>query len=1677
MFKVECLGCQAPYQVDERRVPEKGLKMRCPKCGTTFKVEPPAQGQSPSQVPAPEQEAPRTAAPPSPFTSGGLDPAKLAKPPGARDSLARTMIGVSSAEMEQLAKEAPGAAKPKAFRIPRPNQGAPERDPAPPRAPAPPAPPASADLELDLPATPARARSLGLTAAGGYDDAALPEVVRSAKSTGAPAPGEVQHVMPSAAPAPDAAWSSGDDANDAAVDSKESTVRLHLSDLPMPVVAAALGVDEPARPAPEKQRAAPARPSAASEPASPPLELDLQDDLPIVASPQKRPPPRRHRAPQPEAPAVEDKAALPAWPEELDVGLPAVVAPLPRPPERAPRPPSRQKSPDFDELDLPATAPRDLPIAGLPMARSSRSDAAPATPKDPGLSIDLPSVPRGRPAPRSLSDADLPAVGRGPSAFEPPNPGRAFPGSDLPSVGGARAPVDFPALGRAQPTTPDLPAAFRAPTKVDLAAPQRALDSVGLPAPGRARPEPIQARPAPIPSDLPDVLGGGPATPPNALTSELIALPDVLTAGLPEVVSPGLPRGAKAHDDLPDVLGGYAVGSAAGLPAVHGGGLPQLADTGLPDVLGGYAEGSAAGLPAVHGGGLPQLADTGLPDVLGVGLPEVHGTGLPDVLASGLPEVHGTGLPDVLASGLPVVSSAALPQARAPGASGFGRVDLPLPRPAELPETRGRIGFDEVDLPGVGESLPSVSEHWGSANLPTVGETLPTAKGSFDEAGTAFDAFGDPTEGDPFTGSEADFGVPDGDDPFAAPIAPARGEFPPHEGEGAPGAGSGYGEVDIGGAETDDSALETADDMEFQAIPQRGSAAPARAAVSASVHAESSDAEATGSTLELGPERKAPKARTRRTIAAVAVALGVVAGGALALKPAIGPFGIHFVMDLLERGEHERLLAKLVSEAREAAARDTLAASQGSLRAFEKSRVEAPRFGPLSARSAFEHYAIALRHGPLPNLEATAKVALDQVDPDADDLSARLARAAQAAAARATDAKSLLSALGADPDARALLGELSLRESDWAGAARAWGELRKSEPKSARAAFGLARAQLGLGKLSEALAEAREVLAIEPEHVGAPILMLEAERAQLGAADAKGSQRAATDELVAAVTRALPNASPGETALAHCVLGELHASQGRAGPAQQEFEAALVVDRALPRALIGLGEVLHQAGRESEALARFEAAAHVEPKNLRAQLGIAKSQIQLAHLPEAKTVLARLTESNKEHPEVIYWTGKSEQALGNNDAALAAYRASINAAKGKPEAVEAYLALARLQADLGQLALARDTLNEARGKLPPNGPLHKALGEIAMSRADYAGAYEHFQRALELDSGDTRARFLGAVALTRLGRFEEALTAFQTVGQTDKDFPGLAVERGRLFEESGRNAEALAEFEAALKATPDDPEVQIRAGCSRVVAGQALAAQQVLEVAAKARPRSAEANFCLGRALFDQNRLTDAMQRLERAVSVDGTRAVYHQFRGWVAIEMGRQGDAQQALDKALELDKGLADAYWLRGRLRLKQGAARDAILDLEHARQLKPSRYDAIADLAVAYADTGRLQKALDSWEEAIAKEADNSTWHFRYGKLLSASGNGQMAAAHLKRAIALVTESAQTPLPSGVKPTAPPWLWQAHYLLARELGAVPASIPHWQAYLHLSARDDPYRPEAERALRGLGQPWVQR
>src|SRR6187402_352093 len=90
MFKVECPGCKAPYQVDERRVPASGLKMRCPKCGSSFQVDPPPSDPRDTS-PAPALGAALGFGEPS-----GSDTPLTAPPlPRKKPAMKGTMIGVA----------------------------------------------------------------------------------------------------------------------------------------------------------------------------------------------------------------------------------------------------------------------------------------------------------------------------------------------------------------------------------------------------------------------------------------------------------------------------------------------------------------------------------------------------------------------------------------------------------------------------------------------------------------------------------------------------------------------------------------------------------------------------------------------------------------------------------------------------------------------------------------------------------------------------------------------------------------------------------------------------------------------------------------------------------------------------------------------------------------------------------------------------------------------------------------------------------------------------------------------------------------------------------------------------------------------------------------------------------------------------------------------------------------------------------------------------------------------------------------------------------------------------------------------------------------------------------------------------------------------------------------------
>jgi tetratricopeptide (TPR) repeat protein len=872
------------------------------------------------------------------------------------------------------------------------------------------------------------------------------------------------------------------------------------------------------------------------------------------------------------------------------------------------------------------------------------------------------------------------------------------------------------------------------------------------------------------------------------------------------------------------------------------------------------------------------------------------------------------------------------------------------------------------------------------------------------------------------------------------------------------GGGTNYGEVNLEAPAAAAAPLAAEDDMEFGAIPQEAGrvdgAGTAAANAPIAVHAP------LAAPL---PQAEAPR-RGRRVLRLLlgALVIVVLGGGALALVPAIGPFGWYWVSDRLKATEYQQLIAETVRHSREALAKDSYTEARRALDSIEQARSGAKRVKGLAAYAAFVGHLRELRFGAEPEVRARAQVLLDELSEAKDVPHLELAQAGRAAVSgQLARARQQLTSLAArDPrniDVLVLRGELELRAREPKAALEAWTAARAIE-NSPRTTFGLARAHHAAGALDLAEKEAQAALAMNQDHAGARILL-----ARIGgpARDKEGQSVYMLEQIFKGGLKA----SPEEIVNAQTLLGDIHLSRSRVTHAESAYAEALKINPKAARALTGLGDTMYRAGRYSEALARFEAAVQADPDDLMAMVGVAKTKLALERLQDSRSMLEKLRQTHPKSMLVNYWHGQVLEALGNRKDAEQSYRAAVREGGKDPDVVIGYVALALLLNQQGRTKEAQQALDEASAKLPSSPAIHKALGELALSQGRYSAAVEQFKSALALDSDDIGAKFKLGSALRRDQKFEDAVKVFDDVAAIDRDYPGLALERGLLYESSGRTDEALKAYEAALAKAPNDPDLMLRVGCGKVAAGRSQQAEQLLRKVLVLRPNSAETNHCLGRALLVEGKnLAEALRMFERSIDLDPHRAEYWLYLGWAANEAGRVGKAEDSLKKALDLDQGLGDAYWQRGVLRARQGAVKDAIHDLTKALELRPSRHEAHAALAEAYYGLGREQEALSEWQKAIVAQPDNATWRFRYGKLLAANNRDDAARVELSKALELVEQLDPRPR----------WVWEAHHLLARALGARPEAAKHWKAFLSLGPHDSAYRDEAKQALKRLGQPW---
>jgi tetratricopeptide (TPR) repeat protein len=348
------------------------------------------------------------------------------------------------------------------------------------------------------------------------------------------------------------------------------------------------------------------------------------------------------------------------------------------------------------------------------------------------------------------------------------------------------------------------------------------------------------------------------------------------------------------------------------------------------------------------------------------------------------------------------------------------------------------------------------------------------------------------------------------------------------------------------------------------------------------------------------------------------------------------------------------------------------------------------------------------------------------------------------------------------------------------------------------------------------------------------------------------------------------------------------------------------------------------------------------------ELTRAEAAIEKQNYAAAETLLHKLVE--RDPASYVGWfdLGFVENALGNVDASIAAYRKSVAAkpevfesnlnlglqlAKtSQPDAAEFLRAATRLKptshVEEGQyrawLALghtlekskpeqALDAYQRAAALQPKEAEPHFSAGILFEQQNKYGEAEQEYKQALALDSKSQDAVMGLANIYMRGRRFPEAEDYLRKLmGQTPNSAP-VEIQLGRVLAAESKNEEAIAALQAGIKLAPGDEAARRDLADLYTSAGKNDLAEPEYLALVAAHPNDAELHRRLGQTLLREKKTKEAQQEFLTAVKLKPDLGEAYGDLAFAAGENGNYELAIRALGARSKLLPENAVTYFLR--------------------------------------------------------------------------------------------------------------------------------------------------------------------
>lgn len=373
------------------------------------------------------------------------------------------------------------------------------------------------------------------------------------------------------------------------------------------------------------------------------------------------------------------------------------------------------------------------------------------------------------------------------------------------------------------------------------------------------------------------------------------------------------------------------------------------------------------------------------------------------------------------------------------------------------------------------------------------------------------------------------------------------------------------------------------------------------------------------------------------------------------------------------------------------------------------------------------------------------------------------------------------------------------------------------------------------------------------------------------------------------------------------------------------------------------------------------------------------------------------------------------------------FKAAIQA---DANAVEAYIGLSMLELSRNQAKQAMEYAVKATEKGARNPQAWLMLAESKRASNDVNGAVDAFSHVIQIQPSNIKALIGRATSYVSLNKNTEARADLEVIKKVPgaKDLPIVLYTDGLIDFQAGKNDEAKEKLTKASSIAPEHLQTSFLLGSIAFQKGENEQAEYHLSKVVQKAPNVVPAVKMLAATKLKENRPKEAIALLQPLVDKDQKDAQLLAFLGSAYLKDKQYDRGIEYLSKAAEISPNVAAVRAELGLGKIAAGKVDQGVADLKSASIADPKlteaeatvilaliqqkkfdeaiaeavrmksvrKDDPIADnlLGAAYMAKGDLEKAKQSWQNALTVKPEYTPASINLAKLAMKQGNFEQA-----------------------------------------------------------------------------------